>query len=214
MKTILAVFCFSAVVSLTAALAQTPAPSASPAMPTWQDEIAKGHLPYHQLTGDDFPVDDKAHPDAIYWVKTFVDPQYRFDLKSHSGWVYAYVTDWMVYSGFDRSESSRKSSFHGMKAELPFAQALLDISEIHARELAAFKTGELPQGRGASMQAAQADLEKKIASPCEQKYKEVEIESDALAKATNNGENKKKTLEMAAGDQEKTCGHDNSISRA
>jgi hypothetical protein len=29
-------------------------------MPTWQDEIAKGLVPYHQLTVEDFRVDDKA----------------------------------------------------------------------------------------------------------------------------------------------------------
>ena len=113
MKTILAAFFFSLVVSLLAAVAQTAAPSASPAMPTWQDEIAKGHLPYHQLTADDFSVDDKAHPDALYWVKTFIDPQYRFDLKPHSGWVYAYVTDWIIYFQVS-TRVNRRAKAHSM----------------------------------------------------------------------------------------------------
>jgi hypothetical protein len=194
----LTILCLSVAICAAPAIAQSPSPSPSPGLPTWQDEIAKGHLPYHQLTVEDFPVNNKAHADSVYWIKTFIDPEYRFYLKPYNGWVYAYVTDWVVYSGFDKSESSRKSSFHEMKAELPYVQAALDISEIHARELAALKTGELPEGRGASFKEAQIELNASIEALCHKKYREIELETDALAKATNNGQNKKKTLEMAA----------------
>jgi hypothetical protein len=168
-------------------------------LPTWQDEIAKGFVPYRQLTVDDFPINDRAHPDAGFGVKGFIDPHYYFYLKpAYGGFVYAYVSEWIVFSGFDKNESSRKSSFHDMKAELPYAQALIDIHELNARELAALKTGDLPSGRGASFGAAQADLKGKMKVFCEKNYERVQAECDAFAKATDKGQNKKKVRELAA----------------
>jgi hypothetical protein len=38
-------------------------------MPTWQDEITKGFAPYHQLTVDDFPINDHVHAEAGFWVE-------------------------------------------------------------------------------------------------------------------------------------------------
>jgi hypothetical protein len=168
-------------------------------LPTWQDEIAKGFVPYRQLTVDDFPINDRAHPDAGFWVKGFIDPHYYFYLKpAHGGFVYAYVSEWIVFSGFDKNESSRKSSFHDMKAELPYAQAVIDIHELKARELAALKTGDLPSGRGESFGAAQADLKGKMKVFCEEKYEQVQAECDGFAKATGKGQDKKKVRELAA----------------
>src|ERR1700682_3785867 len=80
--------------------AQQPSPSP---FPTWKDEIAKGYLPYHQLTVQDFPVNDEAHPKMAYWIQPFVHPFCHYDLKPASNrFVYAYVTDWIVFSGFDK----------------------------------------------------------------------------------------------------------------
>ncbi len=119
-------------------------------------------MPYHQLTVDDFPVNDRVHPGVGYWIKTFVDPRFHFYLKPYNGFGHAYVSDWIVYSGFDKRESSRKSTYHELKTDLPYVQALLDINEIYARELAIIKVGDLPEGRAANYAAAQADLEQKI----------------------------------------------------
>jgi hypothetical protein len=168
-------------------------------LPTWQDELAKGFVPYRQLTVDDFPINDRAHPEAGFWVKGFIDPHYYFYLKpAHGGFVYAYVSEWIVFSGFDKNESSRKTWFHDMNAELPYAQAVIDIHELKARELAALKTGDLPSGRGASFGAAQADLKGKMKVFCEKNYEQVQAECDAFAKATDKGQDKKKVRDLAA----------------
>ena len=176
--------------------AQTPTPA--PDLPTWQDEIAKGCLPYHQLTVDDFRVSDDAKLDGDFYVSTCINPRYHYYVKPHAGWVYAYISEWIVFSGFNKSRSWRKSSFHEMKAALRYAQALLDISEIRGRELGATKVGDLPEGRGASFEAAKAELDHKIKAFCEQKYKQAQAEEDAFSKATKFGENKKKVRELAA----------------
>ena len=197
MKPLLALAVFDVLLFFASqASAQTPTPT--PGLPTWQDEIAKGCLPYHQLTVDDFRVSNDAKSDGDFYVSTCIDPRYHYYLKPHAGWVYAYISDWIVFSGFNKSESWRKSSFHEMKASLPYAQALLGISEIRGRELGATKVGDLPEGRGASYEAAKAELDRKIKAFCEVKYKQAQAEDDAFAKATQFGENKKKVRELAA----------------
>ena len=42
-------------------------------MSTWTDEIAQGHLPYHQLTVDDFPVRSSNKKEEAFFVKPFID---------------------------------------------------------------------------------------------------------------------------------------------
>src|ERR1700736_1049592 len=167
-------------------------------MPTWQDEIANGLLSYHQLTVDDFPIDDHAHPNAGFWVKAFIDPHYHCYLKpAYGGVVYAYIDQWVVFSGFSRKESSRESAMHDMKGALPYAQALLDINEIYARQLAAVQPGDLPSGLGSSRAAAQTDLPIRVRVFCGKIYEQVQTERAALATATANGQNKKKLGELA-----------------
>ena len=161
--------------------------------------MALGIAPYHQLTVDDFPVNDTAHPQHAFHIKTAIQPRYHYMLKPHSnGFVYAYIDQWLIFSGLDKKETSRKSKFKTMKAELPYAQAILDINEIAARQLAALKTGELPQGRGANYDDARADMEAKLKQFLEQKYRANQAEMEAFAKATKNGADKKKVKELAA----------------
>jgi hypothetical protein len=181
-----------------AALAQTENPPTE--LPTWNDEIAKGLLPYHQLTVEDFRVDDQVPSEAAFRVKGFIDPHYRLVLKAgHGGFVYAYIDQWIVFCGFDRNESWRKSSFRNMKLELPYAQTFIDITEIHGQHLAAIKTGQLPAGRGASADTAQADLAFKVRVMCAEVYGRVEAECDAFAQSTAFGRDKKKVRELSAG---------------
>jgi hypothetical protein len=173
---------------------QTP-----PKTPTWSDEIAKGFAPYRQLTVDDFPVNDHAHTEGAFWVQPFLHPHYHYYLKPNlGGYVYAYVSDWVVFSGINQNECSRKSSFHDMKAQLPFAQALIDINELHARELATLMAGDLPRGRGENFPAARADLDDKMKAFCSDKFDKIQTEMNAFANATNHGQDKKKVRELAA----------------
>lgn len=166
--------------------------------PTWQDAMAKGMVPYHQLTVDDFPINDKAHPDHNFYIQTVMAPQYHFITKPYNGFVYAAIDQWMVFSGLDKNETSRKSRFKTMKAALPYAQAILDINEIHARQIAALKPGELPQARGNTAEEARMELTVKLKEFLEAKYKESEAEAEAFMKATGRGTNKKKVRDLAA----------------
>jgi len=167
-------------------------------LPTLNDEAAKGFIPYRQLTIDDFPIDDQVHPDAGFWVQAFIHPFWLAQFRSSRSSIYAYIGEWTVFSGFDRNASSRKSWFHEMKTELPYAQALLDINEIHARRLAALRSGELPRGQGGSLEATQANLTKKMKLFCEREYELMQAEMDDFAKATNKGSNQKKVRELGA----------------
>jgi hypothetical protein len=195
-------FSASCIILLAAfASAQQPPPSPSEApIPTWENEIAKNYLPYHQLKPEDFPIDDKAHPEMAYWVAPFVHYYFHFwATTTRGGMVYANVTDWTVFSGFDKNLSSRSSKLlpADMKSSLPYIQAMLDVSELHARKLAALKAGDLPSGQGTTVEEARAQLKDKIAALVQVRAWEAQKETDALAKATDNGRNKNKVRECA-----------------
>ena len=181
---------------------QSPAPAAtqSPASPmTPEQEKEKGYLPYHQLTVEDFPIDDKTHPGAAWWVKPFIHPKSDpMATNPRPGAFFVYVSNWSVYSGFDRNKSFRSSKFKDMKGALPYAQALLDINEIYARKLAALQPTELPRGTGRTQAEATKDLENQLSDMVNARLLEMKEEMDALGTATKNGEDKKKLAEMAA----------------
>ena len=176
--------------------AQEPSPSP---FPTWKDEIAKGYLPYHQLTAEDFPINDEAHPKNAFWLQPFAHQFCHYALKpSSNGFVYAYVTDWIVFSGFDKNLSSRNSKFREMKTFLPYMQAIFDIGELHARKYAALKPGELPSGQGETFEKARAQLDDRLRAMSQTKAWDSQKEIDEFEKATNKGQNQKKVRELAA----------------
>jgi hypothetical protein len=154
-------------------------------------------VPHHQLTVEDFKIDDQAHPEGNYWIQPFLHPHWRYLVKRNGDWFYAYVMQWIVFSGFDKNESSRKSKFREMKRSLPLAQAYLDIFEIHARQLATLKAGEFPSARGATAQEARTTLQQNMDAFLKEKYKPMLSEAEELVKATDRGGNEKKVRELA-----------------
>lgn len=166
------------------------------AMPRWEDKIAKGFLPYKQLTVEDFKIDDQAHPEASYWVGSFMHPHWKYVTTWKDGWHYAYIVEWRVFSGLDKNESSRKSKFKQMKRSLPYAQAYLDLYELHSRPIAALLPGELPSGRGATPAEARVAPEQNLDAFLKQKSQSLQAETEAFVKATNRGVNEKKVLEL------------------
>ena len=120
--------------------------------------------------------------------------QFRFSRSS----IYAYVSEWTVFSGLDKNESSRKSWFQNLKTDLPYAQALLDINEVHARRVAALKSGELPRGQGTSLEATRADLTRKMRLFCGREFELMQAEMEEFERATDNGSNHKKVRELGA----------------
>jgi hypothetical protein len=176
--------------------AQQPSPSPLP-FPSWQDEISKGYLPYHQLTVTDFHVNDEAHPGMAYFVQPFVHFFCHYEMKPGSGgFVYAYVTDWIVFSGFDKNLSSRNSKFREMKTYLPYIQGFLDITELHARKFAALNPGDLPSGRGETFEKARAQLDDRLRALYQTRAWEAAKEADTYQEATNKGLNQKKVREL------------------
>ena len=166
---------------------------------TWEAEIAKNLVPYHQLTVADFRVDDHQHPAADYTVKTFIDPQYHYvEGMSSGGTIYTSVADWTVFSGLDKNETVRNSSVRNMKEQLPYAQALLDLGEIRARELAALTPAQLPSAQGDTFQEARANLDEKIKALCSEKFAQAQAEMEAFEKATRKGRDRKKVQELGS----------------
>lgn len=189
-----------AIVSRRDAHGQQPSPAAPPpAPPTWPEEIAKGYLPYRQLTESDFPIDNKAHPGMALWFQPFSHFYCQYGMKQAStGYVYAFVTQWVVFSGFDKNLSSRKSKAGELKATLAYIQTAFDLAELHAREFAAIQPVDLPRGTGESFERARADLDDRIRALAQTKTWDAEKEMEAFRKATNDGKNVKKMRQLSA----------------
>jgi hypothetical protein len=148
---------------------------------------------------EDFPINDEAHPEMAYWVQPFVHYYYHYLSKvSPGGMIYINVTDWTVFSGLDKNLSARNSKFREMKMFLPYIQALLDISDLHARQLGALKAGELPSAEGKTLTQARAQLKDRVAALVQIRAWEAQKETDAFREATKNGQNQKKVRELAA----------------
>lgn len=178
----------------------TPGPSNSQVLPKPEEEIMNGYIPYRKLTTDDFPIKNNVGPpEAAYGVQTFIHHYYNCIGKMDTSGVYhAYVKDWTVYSGLNKNLSGRKSKFRGMKEELPYAQAIIDINELYARRMAALTPADFPSGAGRTFPEATRDLENKIESLTGVQMAEARKEMATLEKATNSGQNKKRVRELSA----------------
>jgi hypothetical protein len=127
-----------------------------------------------------------------------IHPSWQFYLKPGYGGFVSNVSEWVVFSGLNKNESSRRSWFHDMKSNLPYAQAILDINELHARRLAGLRAGDLPSGHGVSPAAARADLATRIRMFCEQVYRDARAEIEVFANETNQGQNKDQVRKLGA----------------
>jgi hypothetical protein len=85
-----------------------------------------------------------------------------------------------------------------MRAQLPYVQAILDINEIHARKFAALQAGELPSGSGRTFEEARGQLAARLSGLYQTIGWEAQKEIFAFEKETNNGQDKKKVLAVAA----------------
>ena|SRR6516162_552556 len=168
--------------------------------PPWKEEMAKGYFPYHRLAVGDFPINDAVHPGNEMGMYTMGFIHYRF--KGHwimqNGHVLDRVTEWLVWSGFNRNKSWRKSWFKPVKEALPHEQGHLDISELHGRHLAEMPLDKLPLGEGANPQAASADLGRKLQALAERVTKEAQREQDRYDAETAHGKNVSKQRDWSA----------------
>ncbi len=188
-------FCFFGL--LLAAVAQAQDENA-PGAPSWQDEIARGYLPHRQLKVEDFPINDKTDPSSAFALKSFIHPRPHYLVRPGDGVVEVAIDQLLIFSGLDRSATWRKSSFKEMAAALPYAQALLDLNEIYARQLAAEPVSSLPQVRNTNGADATTELDGVLKELVNAQLKLVQAETEALSKATDGGHNAKKVREKAA----------------
>src|SRR5262249_49728380 len=104
----------------------------------------------------------------------------------------------LVWSGFDRNKSSRKSWFRLPKEALPHEQGHLDINELHSRRLARMSLDMLPHGIGADSMEASADLIRKIEALADRVSGEAKKEHDLYDVETAHGKDLSKQRESSA----------------
>jgi hypothetical protein len=166
--------------------------------PPWKEEMANGYFPYHRLATIDFPVNDDINPEYGMYTWVFFHYWYNHRLITRNGHVVDRVTKWLVWSGFDRSESSRKSWFKLGKEALPHEQGHLDINELHSRRLAEMSLDMLPRGEGADPKEASADLRQKVEALADRVTREATKEHDQYDADTAHGKNLLKQREWSA----------------
>jgi Bacterial protein of unknown function (DUF922) len=170
----------------------------APSAPPWREEIANGYFPYHRLTATDFPVNDHIDPEYGMYTWMFFHYWYDHRLIMRNGHVVARVTKWLVWSGFDRNKSSRKSWFKLGKEALSHEQVHLDINELHSRRLARMSLDMLPHGIGTDAKEASADLVQKIEALADRVSGEAKKEHNQYDAETAHGENLSKQREWSA----------------
>jgi hypothetical protein len=166
--------------------------------PEWRKEIAHGCLPYHRLTRDDFPIDDKAHPKYVMYTSGFFHYDYDSECRKEDNHVIARITEWRVRSGFNRNKSSRKSWLKDVERLVLHEQGHLDINELHSRRLAQMKLGELPVGEGQTAREALDDLRSKLKNLSAKVSKDNQLEQDAYDAETSHSKNRSRQLAATA----------------
>jgi hypothetical protein len=156
------------------------------------------YMRYRQLVESDFPIDDSAHPESNIYTAGFFHYRYSFRCESTKGYVRAFVTSWKVESGFDRTKSSRKTSFHDIAKALPHEQGHLDINEIFSRRLANLDLALLPFGEGANSGKAADDLVRRLTLLADSVSKDAQAAQDAYDAQTRHGlDNDKQSKALA-----------------
>jgi len=112
--------------------------------------------------------------------------------------VVARVTKWLVWSGFDRNKSSRKSWFKRSNEALPHEQGHLDINELYSRRLAEMSLDMLPRGEGTDPKEACADLRRKVEALADRVSEEEKREHDQYDAETSHGKDLSKQGEWSA----------------
>ena len=164
----------------------------------WKEEVANGYFPYHRLVATDFPVNDHINPEYGMYTWMFFHYWYNHRLSVHNGHVVDQVTKWLVWSGFDRNKSSRKTWFKPGTEALPHEQGHLDINELHSRRFATMSLDTLPQGIGADPKEASADLIRKIEALADRVSREAKKEHDQYDRETAHGKDLSKQREWSA----------------
>ena len=166
--------------------------------PSWSEEMAKGHFPYHRLTAADFPINDTVDREFGMHTHGFFQFHYHEQWTENGGHAVARITDWKVWSGFDRNKSSRKSWFKQVQETLPHEQGHLDINELFSKRFAETPLNKLPVGEGNSGKEAEADLQRKMNALADRFSADEKVEQERYDAETNHGRNSAKQQEWIA----------------
>jgi hypothetical protein len=164
----------------------------------WEEEMANGYFPYHRLAVTDFPVNDHVNPEYGMYTCVFFHYWYNHHCIIQNGHVVARITKWLVWSGFDRNKSSRKSWFKLENEALPHEQGHLDINELYSRRLAEMSLDMLPRGKGVAPKEASADLIRKVEALADRVSGEEKKEHDQYDVETAHGKDLSKQREWSA----------------
>jgi len=166
--------------------------------PSWKQENAKGHFPYHRLTAADFPINDAVHTEYGMYTRGFFQFRYHENWTERDGGAVARINEWSVWSGFDRIKSSRKSWFTRVAETLPHEQGHLDINELFSKRLADTPLDKLPIGEGRTGKEAEADLKRKMDALADRISADEKVEQDRYDAETDHGKNGAKQQEWTA----------------
>jgi Bacterial protein of unknown function (DUF922) len=166
--------------------------------PPWKEEMANGYFPYHRLATTDFPINDHINPEYGMYTRMFFHYWYNHRWIIRNGHVVDRVTKWLVWSGFDRNKSSRKSWFKLGNQALPHEQGHLDINELYSRRFAEMSLHMLPHGEGADPKEASTDLRRKVEALADRVSGEAKKEHDQYDAETAHGKNLSKQREWSA----------------
>jgi Bacterial protein of unknown function (DUF922) len=166
--------------------------------PPWKEEMANGYFPYRRLAASDFPVKDHVNPEYGMYTWVFFHYSYNHRCIIQNDHVVDRVTKWLVWSGFDRNKSSRKTWFKLANEALPHEQGHLDINELHSRRLAKMSLDMLPHGEGADPKEASAGLRRKVEALADRVSGEAKKEHDQYDAETAHGKNLPKQREWSA----------------
>jgi hypothetical protein len=181
---------------------QSPVPAPSPdvtAIPTWAEEIAHNLIPYHQLKTEDFPKNDKGAAAYAFSLTPFMHYFFNYTIRpGPNGILYAYVSDWTIYSGIDKNQTWRRVSTRELEANLPYAQAVLDLNEIACRQIALLKSVDLPRAEGWSLPEVKGDLKRRADAFVSEKLEAMTAERAKLQRETNFGRDLAKMKKVSA----------------
>lgn len=165
--------------------------------PPWKEEMANGYFPYHRLVTTDFPVNDHLNPEYGIYTRVFFHYWYSHRWIIQNGHVVDRVTKWLVWSGFDRNKSSRKSWFKLDNQALRHEQGHLDINELYSGCLAKMSLDVLPHGEGVDSKEAAADLKRKMEALTGRVSRQAQKEHDQYDAQTAHGKNLSKQREWS-----------------
>ncbi|MEZ0326836.1 MAG: hypothetical protein ACAH95_13130 [Fimbriimonas sp.] len=172
--------------------ADAPVAELSPAA---KEDLAKGLIPYHQLTWKDYKVVDSNDNKTAIYMGTYLLYSFKSKAAKSGAQYQATIAEIEIRSGLDSNKTWRSAKFP-VEADrlLQHEQGHLDINEAGANGLRrAFKT-KPPIGYGATADAAADDLRSKIKQMLSESGDKTKALDAEYERATDLGRNESQQI--------------------